>query len=135
MFTLHPTLAADTLEIGDLPLCKALLMNDQQYPWVILVPRKAEISEIFDLDNDDQTQLWHETQQVAQRMQHYYQANKMNIATLGNMVSQLHMHIIARHHHDPAWPNPVWGKVPAVAYPSSAHNDVLQTLRNLLLIF
>ncbi|MGO3890327.1 MAG: HIT domain-containing protein [Paenalcaligenes sp.] len=133
MFTLHPTLAADTLDIGDLPLCKVLLMNDQHYPWVILVPRQADIREIFDLSNTDQQLLWQETNHVAQRMHEYYQANKMNVATLGNMVPQLHMHVIARHHHDPAWPSPVWGKQPALPYPLSNHEKILSTLRNLLL--
>ncbi len=133
MFTLHPTLAADTLEIGDLPLCKVLLMNDQHYPWVILVPRHADIREIFDLSTADQQTLWQETNLVAQRMHDYYQANKMNVATLGNMVPQLHMHVIARHHHDPAWPSPVWGKQAALPYPPSNHDNILSTLRNLLL--
>lgn len=133
MFTLHPTLAADTLEIGDLPLCKVLLMNDQHYPWVILVPRQADIRETFDLSSADQQRLWEETNLVAQRMHTYYQANKMNIATLGNMVPQLHMHVIARHHQDPAWPSPVWGKQPALPYPPSNHQTLLDTLRNLLL--
>lgn len=133
MFSLHPTLAADTLVIGDLPLCNVLLMNDQHYPWVILVPRQANIREVFDLSEADQLLLWQETNHVAQRMSEYYQANKMNIATLGNMVPQLHMHVIARHHQDPAWPSPVWGKHPALPYPPSNHEKLLSTLRKLLL--
>ncbi|MCQ9616092.1 HIT family protein [Paenalcaligenes niemegkensis] len=116
MFSLHPTLAADTIEIGELSLCKVLLINDQQYPWLILVPKRPDISEIFELNAEDQQQLWTETTAVAKALSVYSKADKMNIATLGNMVPQLHMHIIARHKSDAAWPAPVWGKVPAKPY-------------------
>ena len=96
MFVLAEQLAKDTLPIGDFPLCRLLLMNDRQYPWFILVPRREDVSELFQLDEPDQRQLWKETTQLAEMLKDTFAADKMNVATLGNMVSQLHMHVIVR---------------------------------------
>lgn len=116
MFALDPRLEQDTLPIGDFPLCRLLLSNDSNYPWFILVPRRADISELFQLDSQDQAQLWRETTGLAELLKDSFDADKLNVATLGNVVSQLHMHVIVRKHEDAAWPAPVWGKHPAKPY-------------------
>ncbi|MNV72663.1 HIT domain protein [compost metagenome] len=116
MFVLDPRLQQDTLPVGDFPLCRLLLMNDANYPWFILVPRREEVSELFQLDALDQQALWQEATMLAETLKDAFGADKMNIATLGNMVSQLHMHVIARRRDDPAWPTPVWGRLPAQPY-------------------
>ena len=115
-FELHPRLAADTFELGRLQLCRVLLMNDANYPWLILVPQRSGLREIFELNANEQTQLIHESSHVARSMSTLFKAEKMNIAALGNMVPQLHLHHIARNTHDPAWPHPVWGHCPAQTY-------------------
>lgn len=116
MFTLDARLAQDTLPIGDFPLCRLLLMNDANYPWFILVPRCEEVSELFQLDPQDQAQLWLEATDLAELLKDMFGADKMNVATLGNVVSQLHVHVIARRRGDASWPAPVWGQVPARPY-------------------
>ena len=115
-FELHPQLLADTIEIFSLSLCRVLLMNDSTYPWLILVPERAGAREIHTLSETDQHTLMREISHVAAVMETLFEADKMNVAALGNMVPQLHIHIIARHIGDAAWPGPVWGKVSAKAY-------------------
>ena len=116
MFTLDQRLQQDTVLLGDFPLCRLLLMNDANYPWFILVPRRDEVSELFQLDAQEQQQLWRESTELAEVLKDTFKADKMNVATLGNVVSQLHMHVIVRRKDDPAWPAPVWGRHPAKAY-------------------
>nr|WP_314878072.1 HIT domain-containing protein [uncultured Pseudomonas sp.] len=116
MFVLDPRLQQDCLVLGNFPLCQLLLSKDANYPWFILVPRQADVSELFDLAADDQQQLWQETTYLANALKHTFAADKMNVATLGNVVSQLHMHVIVRYRDDAAWPAPVWGKVAAGDY-------------------
>ncbi|MBB6342085.1 diadenosine tetraphosphate (Ap4A) HIT family hydrolase [Pseudomonas fluvialis] len=116
MFTLDQRLQQDTVLLGDFPLCRLLLMNDANYPWFILVPRRDEVSELFQLDAQEQQQLWRESTELAEVLKDTFKADKMNVATLGNVVSQLHMHVIVRRKDDPAWPAPVWGKHPAKPY-------------------
>ena len=132
MFSLDPRLQQDTLTVGEFPLCRLLLMNDAQYPWFILVPRRAAVSEVFDLDAADQLALWQETTTLASVLKDGFAADKMNVATLGNMVSQLHMHVIARTREDAVWPAPVWGKLPAQPYSEVQLAEVLARLRLLL---
>lgn len=108
-FKLDERLASDTLPIAELPLSRVLLMNDARYPWVVLVPRHAAISEVFELSADDQQQLWREATQLGEAMKIALDGDKINIATLGNVVSQLHVHVIVRKHSDATWPAPVWG--------------------------
>jgi diadenosine tetraphosphate (Ap4A) HIT family hydrolase len=103
-----------------------------QLPWFILVPRRADISELFDLDEADQQQLWQETNALAEALKDAFAADKMNVATLGNVVSQLHMHVIVRRHGDAAWPAPVWGKVPAIGYAPEQVEGIRQRVRALL---
>ena len=132
MFALDPRLQQDTLHVGDFPLCRLLLMNDSSYPWFILVPRRAEVSEVFQLDEADQRSLWRETTLLAEVLKDTFKADKMNIATLGNVVSQLHMHVIVRRRSDAAWPAPVWGRQPAVAYTEELVREVRDKLRLVL---
>ncbi|MES2819370.1 MAG: HIT domain-containing protein [Pseudomonadota bacterium] len=116
MFALDSRLLQDTLPIGDFPLCRLLLMNDAHYPWFILVPRREGMSEVFQLDTADQHLLWQEASALAQVLKDSFAADKMNLATLGNVVSQLHVHVIVRRREDAAWPGPVWGRHPAQPY-------------------
>ncbi|MFP6849590.1 MAG: HIT domain-containing protein [Pseudomonas sp.] len=116
MFALDSQLQSDTIWLGDYPLCRLLLMNDAQYPWFILVPRRESVSELFELGAQDQLQLWRETTGLAEVLKDCFAADKMNVATLGNVVSQLHMHVIARRREDISWPAPVWGRHSAQAY-------------------
>ncbi|MFW0776565.1 MAG: HIT domain-containing protein [Rickettsiales bacterium] len=107
-FALHPRLAADTLVIGDLPMCRVLLMNNSTFPWLILVPRRTGKTELFDLEPNDYKLVMDEVRVVTEAFSKHTKADKMNVATLGNQVPQLHIHVIARFENDQAWPNPVW---------------------------
>lgn len=129
MFALDPRLQQDALPIGDFPLCRLLLSNDANYPWFILVPRRENISELFQLDDRDQQQLWKETTALAETLKDSFDADKMNVATLGNVVSQLHMHVIVRKRDDAAWPAPVWGKHPARPYTEGQVTAIRERLR------
>lgn len=132
MFLLDPRLQQDTLHVGDFPLCRLLLCNDAQYPWFILVPRRADISEVFELAADDQAQLWQETTSLAAILDGLFAADKLNVAALGNVVSQLHMHVIVRKRDDGAWPAPVWGKFPAVPYTDEQFAAIVARLKPVL---
>ncbi|MFO2462597.1 HIT domain-containing protein [Pseudomonas sp. 15FMM2] len=132
MFALDPRLQNDTLPIGDYPLCRLLLCNDSNYLWLILVPRIDGISEAFELDAADQQRLWQETTALAQVVHQGFAVDKMNIGALGNVVSQLHVHVIARKRDDAAWPAPVWGKHPAVPYIPEQVAAIGARLRELL---
>ncbi|PKM32938.1 MAG: HIT family protein [Gammaproteobacteria bacterium HGW-Gammaproteobacteria-12] len=132
MFALDSRLQQDCLLVGDFPLCRLLLMNDSNYPWFILVPRREEVSELFQLDADDQRQLWQETTLLAETLKDTFAADKMNVATLGNVVSQLHMHVIVRRREDAAWPAPVWGRHPAQPYSEQQVGQIIDKLRLVL---
>ncbi len=110
MFILHTQLLQDTYYIGKLPLSRVLLMNNKLFPWVILVPEIENKTELFELQAKEQKMLIEETSAIAKAIKKLYWADKMNIATLGNQVEQLHIHIIARFKTDECWPAPVWGK-------------------------
>jgi diadenosine tetraphosphate (Ap4A) HIT family hydrolase len=131
-FQLHPQLAADTHPIGDLALCRVLLMDDAGYPWVILVPRRAGVREICELPDVDQQALMRESTLIARALLAIYAPDKLNVAALGNVVPQLHLHHIARYTTDAAWPNPVWGRVPRKPYPADAAQAAVEALRGAL---
>src|SRR5512146_1384973 len=116
MFELHPQLAKDCLPLGRLALCRVLLMNDATYPWFILVPERDGVRELFELDADDRLALWDESALLSRALVQAFAPDKLNVAALGNQVPQLHVHHIARYRHDPAWPAPVWGKLPPKPY-------------------
>lgn len=132
MFALDSRLQQDCLLIGDFPLCRLLLMNDAHYPWFILVPRREEVSELFQLDVEDQHRLWQETTLLAEKLKDTFNADKMNVATLGNVVSQLHMHVIVRRRGDAAWPAPVWARQPAEPYAAEQVERLKAKLRLVL---
>lgn len=131
MFQLHERLANDTVKIGSFTLSEVLLMNDANYPWIILVPRREGISEIHQLNEQDQQQLLRESVLVAGKLQVHFQADKMNIAALGNVVPQLHIHHIARYTKDIAWPKPVWGFQAAMPYDAVELDITLASLKAL----
>ncbi|TNF35945.1 MAG: HIT domain-containing protein [Gammaproteobacteria bacterium] len=131
-FELHPRLAADGLWVGDWPLSRVLLMNDAHYPWCILVPRREGSRDIHHLGQADRLQLLAESCQLSEAMEQLFRPFKMNVAALGNVVPQLHVHHIARFEGDPAWPGPVWGKLPAQPYLPTAAEERIVLLRQAL---
>ncbi|ACO78077.1 histidine triad (HIT) family protein [Azotobacter vinelandii CA] len=132
MFALDSRLQQDTLPIGDFPLCRLLLMNDAHYPWFVLVPRREEVVELFQLDAEDQRAFWQETTELAETLKDTFGADKMNVAALGNQVAQLHMHVIVRRRDDAAWPTPVWGRHPAKPYTDAQIAAIRDKLRLVL---
>jgi diadenosine tetraphosphate (Ap4A) HIT family hydrolase len=110
MFELDPRLENDTLFVMDLPLCRVLLMNNRDFPWLVLVPRRQMLAEITDMNAEDRAQWMHEVCTASMVLQAHTKGYKMNVAALGNIVRQLHTHVIARHEGDAAWPHPVWGR-------------------------
>lgn len=128
-FVLHERLAADTITLADWPLCRVLLMNDASYPWLILVPRQAGLSEIHELAADDRSRLIEEIARASLTLKSGFEPDKINVGALGNMVPQLHIHVIARFRSDPAWPGPVWGKQPPVPYESGALEERIVALK------
>jgi diadenosine tetraphosphate (Ap4A) HIT family hydrolase len=120
LFSLHERLAADTVPLGRFPLSLLLLMNDAAYPWCILVPRREGVTEIHHLDPADRAQLLAESCHLAARLETAFRAHKLNVAALGNLVPQLHLHHVVRYRDDPAWPHPVWGRQPPTPYGTEA---------------
>ncbi|MFT5692909.1 MAG: diadenosine tetraphosphate (Ap4A) HIT family hydrolase [Oceanicoccus sp.] len=133
MFNLHPQLSEDCFLVGDLPLCRVLLANDKNYPWLILVPRREGVREIFQLQASDQVLLMSESSSVARILNAHFNADKMNVAALGNMVPQLHLHHIVRYKIDVSWPKPVWGVEQAKIYSSEETTLWIKCFRELLL--
>ena len=119
-FVLDARLAADTIPVGDLALCAVLLMNDARFPWFILVPRRTGVSELTDLSEPDGAFLMQEMRIGARVLMALAQPDKLNIGTLGNLVPQLHVHVVGRFRSDPAWPGPVWGHGSRMPYPEHA---------------
>ncbi|HEY4597478.1 MAG TPA: HIT family protein [Thermoanaerobaculia bacterium] len=115
-FTLHPTLARDTVEVARLPLCRVLLMNDRRFPWLILVPERDAAREIHQLSPADRAALIEEIALGSGVLERLFHPDKLNVGALGNVVPQLHVHVVARTVGDPAWPSPVWGSGAAVPY-------------------
>lgn len=132
MFKLHPRLEEDCFTIGNFPLCRLLLMNDANYPWFILVPQREGVREIFELSEDEQKQLMHESSSFSQIIAEHFKADKINVAALGNVVSQLHIHHIVRYTSDPAWPAPVWGHSAARAYTDQERAGLIGSIRKQL---
>ena len=128
-WSLHPQLAADTTPIGDLALARVLLANDANYPWLILVPRRPGLTELIDLEPNEQVQLLGEIDTAARVLKAVTECEKLNIAALGNIVAQLHVHVVARRHSDTAWPKPVWGAAPPTAYNPTVRDGLIGALR------
>jgi diadenosine tetraphosphate (Ap4A) HIT family hydrolase len=116
MFKLHPQLTQDTIPLISLSLCRILLMNDSRFPWLILVPQEPDLREIHNLSSKKQSQLMIEIASTSRVLEQLYSPIKMNVGALGNIVEQLHIHIVARNQNDDAWPGPVWGCGTTVSY-------------------
>ncbi|GJE53553.1 MULTISPECIES: HIT domain-containing protein [Methylobacterium] len=126
VFTLDPRLQGDTAAIGDLALCSVLLMDDSRFPWLILVPRREGLSELTDLTPEDSATLMEEIRLATGVMQALSKPDKVNVAALGNVVAQLHVHVIGRFRSDPAWPSPIWGVGTAKPYPAHARAQLIE---------
>jgi len=126
-FTLHPNLQKK-LFVAELPLCTVLLEDDRHYPWLFLVPRRANISKIMDLSTQDQLQLLRELDFVQKVMWEEFKPTQLNVAAIGNKTPQLHIHVIARFDNDPAWPNTVWDHPIREKCDESLKNSRLQKL-------
>ncbi|MGU3574145.1 HIT domain-containing protein [Brucellaceae bacterium C25G] len=131
-FALDDRLNADTFPVMSLGLCDLRLMNDQRWPWLILIPRRPDLTELFDLTPLDQTMLTFESDMVAKALKNVTNCDKINTGALGNIVRQLHCHVIARNEGDAAWPGPVWGHGIRVAYPESDAQSFIEKIRNAL---
>ncbi|NQU72938.1 MAG: HIT family protein [Rhodospirillales bacterium] len=132
MFQLDPRLANDTVPVASLDLCRVLLMNDARYPWLILVPARDGLSELHDLTADDQLLLNDEIMRASRAMTKLFTPEKINVGALGNIVRQLHIHVVARRTDDPAWPGPVWGHSPATPYAPEQIADMVSRLAAVL---
>ena len=128
-FQLHLRLKEDCIAIGRFELCQLLMMNDSQYPWFILVPEKAGIKEIYQLNKPERHTLTEESSYLAENLAVLYKADKMNIAAIGNLVPQLHIHHVVRYQTDKAWPAPIWGKFPAVPYSQQQITDHIAQIK------
>ncbi len=129
-FQLHEQLAADCHPIGDLALSRVLLLDDSRYPWILLVPRRPALREIYQLSRDERQQLLEESCRVGEFIMDTFAGEKLNMGALGNLVPQLHLHLVVRYHIDPAWPGPVWGHSPAIAYDSGMLDGRRRLLRD-----
>jgi diadenosine tetraphosphate (Ap4A) HIT family hydrolase len=130
-WSLHPQLHADTVLVCDLALSRVLAMNDANFPWLILVPRRAGVSEIFDLGAEQAT-LFNEVSLLSRVLKDVTQCDKLNMAAIGNVVPQLHVHIVARRKDDALWPKPVWGAAPPRVYEAAALERFAATIRDRL---
>ncbi|QPG04625.1 HIT domain-containing protein [Salinimonas marina] len=132
-FVLDPQLTKDSHFVCELALCRVLLADDSQFPWLILVPRVPKATELYQLTVAQQHQFLTESARVCEALQTLFTPDKLNVAALGNVVSQLHIHHVARFTHDIAWPAPIWGRQPAVAYSPEAAQDSIARIKPLLL--
>jgi diadenosine tetraphosphate (Ap4A) HIT family hydrolase len=132
MFELHHRLAADSEEVARLPLCRLLLMNDCRWPWLILVPERRDVTELHQLNDDDRRALIEEIAIVSGLLEVQQRPDKINVGALGNLVPQLHFHVIARRTSDPAWPGPVWGHGTPEPYETQALAALIGRLRQAL---
>ncbi|HET7591720.1 MAG TPA: HIT domain-containing protein [Rhodanobacteraceae bacterium] len=129
-FELDPRLAGDTAFVADWPLCRVLLMDDARYPWLLLVPRRRGAVELDDLRESERMQLMHEIQRAMDALRGVAEFDKLNVGALGNIVRQLHVHVLARSKDDDAWPGPVWGHGSARRYPADARDALVTRFRS-----
>ena len=126
---LDPQLERDTVPLGDLMLARIQIMNDATYPWLILVPRVPGAVELIDLDDEQQAQLMDEIAMLSRVLKDVTACDKLNVAAIGNVVAQLHVHLVARRRDDPAWPRPVWGQAPARPYGRAELDRFIDSIR------
>lgn len=131
-FEVDSEMAKECFTVGDLPLCRVLLKDDANYPWFVLMPRRAGVREFYDLDDEDLAQFWRESSVFGRLLMEHLGGHKLNVAALGNVVPQLHVHHIVRHTTDSAWPKPVWGTVAARAYGKDEAQALVADVRRLL---
>ena len=127
-FELHPDLKRDGIAMGCFPLCQVLLINDAAYPWFVLVPQRENIRDTIDLASEDYQTLWSESRAFSLAIMKIFQGEKLNVAALGNVTPQLHLHHVVRFSTDPAWPGPIWGKQPMTSYDSNQIDDIRRKL-------
>ena len=132
MFELHARLADDTLIVGEFELCQLLIHKDANYPWFILVPKRPKVTEVYHLSEQDRMQLMKESCMLAEALVDVFSPDKINIATLGNMVPQLHIHHVVRYTIDVAWPHPIWGAMSAKDYPQTELEHRIESVANVL---
>lgn len=132
VFNLDERLFNDTFRIASWPLCEVLLMNDAQYPWLILVPRVDGATELYDLNDSQRQQLDCESMFLGKTLMKLFSGDKLNVAALGNVVKQLHIHHVVRFESDAAWPAPIWGKLPVQAYRAEEKAQLLDKLSALI---
>jgi len=132
VFSLHPRLVADTVFVADWALSRVVAMNDARYPWLILIPRRDGATEIFDLSAEDRRTMIEEIARASDGLKSLTAAAKINVGALGNLVPQLHVHIVARNPGDAAWPGPVWGQGSAQPYEQGALDAFVRQLVNAL---
>lgn len=123
-FTLHQQLINDCFELAEFPLCKLLLCNDSAYPWFILVPKVADITDIYQLEWQQQQQLLNESSLLSELLMQVFAGDKMNVAALGNVVEQLHVHHVVRFRSDVSWPKPIWGQQPTTPYTDAEFTEL-----------
>lgn len=127
-FELHPKLA-EKIVIQDLPLCRVLLQDEAHYPWLFLVPRRPQVSRMMDLSPQDQLQLMSELDLAQKILWNLFKPTQLNVAAIGNVVPQLHIHVIARFAHDPAWPGTAWNHPAHLAYTEAQKQEIVATLK------
>ncbi|NVJ59539.1 MAG: HIT family protein [Gammaproteobacteria bacterium] len=132
MFRLDEKLSKDCDLVTELHFCQLLLMNDKQYPWLILVPKVSDIEEVYELTREQQHNLWDEVAETSKALKQIFNPDKLNIGALGNIVRQLHVHVVARFKEDIAWPGPVWGAHPPKAYPQDEKEKLIKKLKQKL---
>ena len=131
-FSLHPKLAADTIALAEWGLCRVLLMNDSNFPWLVLVPARPGLKDFHDLAPADHGPAMAEIGRASRALDLAFRPHKLNVAALGNVVPQLHIHVVARFTHDAAWPRPIWGVVPAKPYSAAELTAMTARLKTLL---
>lgn len=129
-FQLHPDLVRDGVHMGDFHLCRVLLINDAAYPWFVLVPKINDLRDTIDMSEGDHTHLWHESRVFSTAIMDVFDGEKLNVAALGNMTPQLHIHHIVRYAADPAWPGPIWGQQPMTSYSEPQITDIFSKLKS-----
>lgn len=127
-FCLDPRLDMDSISIGQFNLCRLLLMNDSQFPWFTLVPMRADKTEIYQLSDKDQSQLWLESRLLSVVIMDLFKGDKLNIAAIGNIVSQLHLHHVVRFEKDACWPKPIWGQRTMEAYKPKKIDEIKRNM-------
>jgi len=127
-FELNPRLSADSILIGEFPLTSLLMMNDSQFPWFVLVPRRINIKEAYQLNQSDYSVLWEESFKLSQLIMKHFNGDKLNVAAIGNIVPQFHLHHVIRYENDICWPKPIWGQMPMKSIESDELKNCLSKL-------